>query len=151
MHSHRVGQTENKHHPDCTARRKSRRNQQDLQKWFTAGMSGADYSEVKGLFTKEAGDEYEATYDKLVVALVTDPGGKYGDDYVVNGLNFSGLSFDLGTDSDGARTVEVAYEYTTDYTYKGERNTTSKSTEAVLDVSYVCEDGAWKIRDLLIT
>lgn len=125
--------------------------QQDLQKWFTAGMSGADYSEVKGLFTKEAGDEYEATYDKLVVALVTDPGGKYGDDYVVNGLSFSGLSFDLGTDSDGARTVEVAYEYTTDYTYKGERNTTSKSTEAVLDVSYVCEDGAWKIRDLLIT
>lgn len=128
------------------------RAQQDLQKWFTAGMNGADYSQVKDLFTKEAGGEYKATYDKLVVALVEEPGGEYGEDYVVNGLNFFDLRFDLGTDSgDGARTVKVTYEYTTDYSYKGERNTTSKSTDAVLDVSYVCEDGTWKIRDLLIT
>ena len=87
-----------------------------------------------------------------MVALVEEPGGEYGEDYVVNGLNFFDLRFDLGTDSgDGARTVKVTYEYTTDYSYKGERNTTSKSTDAVLDVSYVCEDGTWKIQDLLIT
>lgn len=121
--------------------------QQDLQKWYSAGISEADYSEVMDLFSKDAVDEYKSEYSKLVVALKNAP----DSNYAVNGINFFNFDYELDSNiRENGKTVKVAYEYTTNYTYDNERHTTSFSTDALMTVSYVCENDTWKIQSLTI-
>lgn len=121
--------------------------QEALETFYASAMSGADYSEVQGLFAADAAAEFESDYNDLKERLANDPDAYY----TLNGITFNNFQGNFYADY-GAVSGELEGDYTVDYTYTntwfGSNETENRTTDSsfYMSASFVYEGDTYKLQ-----
>lgn len=128
--------------------------QEMLETFYSSAASGADFSEVEGLFADGAEDsdiygDIKDRYEELKDSISHDP----DDYYTFNQITFDNFSFESYMDN-GMLMGELYFDYTIAYTYSGfggTRSDTSTGTNNSVSAVFIYEEDTYKLMPVSIT
>lgn len=128
--------------------------QEMLETFYSSAASGADFSEIEGMFaagTENADiyDNIKDRYEELKESMSHDP----DDYYTFNQITFDNFSFESYVDN-GRLIGELYFDYTIAYTYSGfgsTRSDTSSGTNNSVSAIFVYEGDTYKLVPVSIT
>lgn len=128
--------------------------QEMLETFYSSAASGADFSEIEGMFaagTENADiyDNIKDRYEELKEPMSHDP----DDYYTFNQITFDNFSFESYVDN-GRLIGELYFDYTIAYTYSGfgsTRSDTSSGTNNSVSAIFVYEGDTYKLVPVSIT
>lgn len=128
--------------------------QEMLETFYSSAASGADFSELEGMFAAgmentDIYDNIKDRYEELKDSMSHDP----ADYYTFNQITFDNFSFESYVDN-GRFIGELYFDYTIAYTYSGfggTRSDTSSGTNNSVSAVFVYEGDTYKLVPVSIT